>query len=136
MPSAISSRDLSPRSSSQPPFASWWLAPRLCRLQARHPEFDIHLDMTDVDVDMNEGRVDAAVRYSRGRYRLALAERILEETVIPVRGPAYQAKIGGLPTIETLGRCPLLHEDRMVPDWEQGLAMAGLDTVSNSRGPA
>lgn len=64
-------------------FASKWLAPRLSRLKARYPEFDIHLDVTDINVDLNNGQVDAAIRYGNGRYRNASAERILEETVTP-----------------------------------------------------
>lgn len=116
-------------------FASKWLAPRLHRLKARHPDLDVHLDVTDIDVDLNDGRVDAAVRYGGGRYRHALAERILEETVTPVCSPAYRAAMGGLPSPASLAGCTLLHEDRMLANWEQWFAMAGVDVVRH-RGPA
>jgi LysR family glycine cleavage system transcriptional activator len=117
-------------------FASKWLAPRLHRPKARHPELDIHLDVTDVNVDLNDGRVDAAVRYGSGRYRHAAAERILEETVTPVCSPTYRAAMGGLPSVASLAGCTLLHEDRMLANWEEWFAMAGVDGARSGRGPA
>ena len=116
-------------------FASKWLAPRLHRLKARHPEFDIHLDVTDVTVDLSDGCVDAALRYWAGRYRQAQGERILEETVSPVCSPAYQAEMGGLAVAEALSTCTLMHEERMLANWEQWFALAGVKKVRNARGP-
>ncbi len=117
-------------------FASKWLAPRLHRLKAEHPELDVHLDVTDVNVDLNDGQVDAAIRYGSGRYRNVVAERILEETVTPVCSPTYLAAVGGLPTPESLVSCTLLHEDRMLANWEQWFALAGVDRPASGRGPA
>jgi LysR family glycine cleavage system transcriptional activator len=57
------------------------LAPRLSRFRQRHPELDIQLDVTDINVDLNDGQVDAAIRYGRGNYRDVCSERILSETV-------------------------------------------------------
>ncbi|MBP0624133.1 transcriptional regulator GcvA [Cupriavidus consociatus] len=117
-------------------FASKWLAPRLHRLKARHPELDVHLDVTDVNVDLNDGQVDAAIRYGNGRYRNVVAERILEETVTPVCSPAYLAAVGGLPMPGSLVSCTLLHEDRMLANWEHWFALAGVDRAGSRRGPA
>lgn len=116
-------------------FASKWLAPRLHRLKARHPEFDIHLDVTDVPVDLSSGRIDAALRYWSGRYPNAQGERILKETVMPVCSPAYQSEMGGLPTPATLAGCRLMHEERMLVNWEQWFALAGVKRPRNARGP-
>lgn len=117
-------------------FASKWLAPRLHRLKARHPELDIHLDVTDVNVDLNDGQADAAIRYGAGHYPRVRAERILEETVTPVCSPACLAQAGGLSKPGELARCTLLHEDRMQADWQQWLALAGVEQVAARRGPA
>ncbi|WP_243751520.1 LysR substrate-binding domain-containing protein [Paraburkholderia sp. BL10I2N1] len=76
-------------------FASKWLAPRLYRLKARYPELDVHLDVTDINVDLSDGQADAAVRYGGGRYPGVVAERIMKETVTPVCSPAYRAAMGG-----------------------------------------
>lgn len=117
-------------------FASKWFEPRLHRLKARHPELDIHLDVTDINVDLGDGQVDAAIRYGTGHYPRVIAERILEETVTPVCSPAYRAKMGGLATTASLADCTLLHEDRMLANWEQWFALARIDRIRNRGGPA
>jgi len=116
-------------------FASRWLAPRLHRLMARVPDYDVHLDVTDINVDLHDGRIDAAVRYGIGRYPNVVAERILDETVTPVCSPAYRPAAEGWPALAALPRCTLLHEDRMLANWEQWFAMAGIDRA-RGRGPA
>lgn len=122
-------------------FASKWLGPRLHRLMARHPELDIHLDITDTDVALSDGQVDAAVRYGAGHYPHVVAERILEETLTPVCSPAYRAEMGGLLSLDSLGGCRLLHEDRLLyedrwsANWQQWLAVAGAGGVPRGRGP-
>jgi LysR family transcriptional regulator, glycine cleavage system transcriptional activator len=117
-------------------FANKWLAPRLLRFKTLHPELDVHLDVTDTYVDLNEGEVDVAIRYGSGRYPRVLAERILEETVTPVCSPAYQANMGGMSSVQSLASCTLLHEDRMLANWEQWFALAGVRSVRSDRGPA
>jgi LysR family transcriptional regulator, glycine cleavage system transcriptional activator len=117
-------------------FANKWLAPRLQRFKALHPELDVHLDVTDTYVDLNDSDVDVAIRYGSGRYPRVLAERILEETVTPVCSPAYRTQMGGLSSVKNIARCTLLHEDRMLANWEQWLALAGVSSVRSDRGPA
>ncbi|SCY88649.1 transcriptional regulator GcvA [Microvirga guangxiensis] len=122
-------------------FASKWLGPRLHRLIARYPEFDIHLDITDPDADLMNERIDAAVRYGYGRYPNVVSERILEETFTPVCSPAYREEMGGLLSVRSLAACRLLHEDRLLHDdrmlanWERWFALAGADGTPRSRGP-
>lgn len=117
-------------------FANKWLAPRLHRLKARHPELDVHLEVTDKYVDLNEGEADVAIRYGSGRYPRVLAERILEETVTPVCSPDYRESRAGMPSVESLARCTLLHEDGMLANWEQWLALAGIKGIRSDRGSA
>jgi LysR family transcriptional regulator, glycine cleavage system transcriptional activator len=117
-------------------FASKWLAPRLHRLKTLHPEFDIHLDVTDTKVDLNGGQVDAGIRYGSGRYRQLDAERIMDESVMPVCSPEYRNHIGALTKPADLRRCTLLHEDRMLANWEQWFAVAGIKASSGRTGPA
>jgi len=117
-------------------FANKWLAPRLHRLKARHPELDVHLEVTDKYVDLNDGEADVAIRYGSGRYPRVLAERILEETVTPVCSPDYRAARAGMRCVESLARCTLLHEDGMLANWEQWLALAGIKGIRSDRGSA
>lgn len=117
-------------------FASKWLAPRLSHLKASCPEFDMHLDVTDLNVDLRAGHVDAAIRYGYGCYPNAMAERILEESVTPVCSPTYRVENGNLAVPMDLLRCTLLHEVGMQANWEQWFALAGLDIKRLPRGPS
>lgn len=116
-------------------FASKWLAPRLPSLKASCPQFDVHMDVTDLNVDLRAGHVDTAIRYGYGRYPNVMAERILEESVTPVCSPAYSADRGGFASPADLLRCTLMHEAGMLANWEQWFALAGLGRRRPPRGP-
>ncbi|WP_273908087.1 transcriptional regulator GcvA [Enterobacter bugandensis] len=123
------------RISTSVSFATKWLAPRLSRFRQQYPEFDIYLDVTDVNVDLNNGQVDAAIRYGTGHYRDAASERMLDETVTPVCSPGYLDAHNGLEEIHALSDCVLLHEDRMLANWEAWFAMTGEKHFSHQQGP-
>ncbi|SAE46500.1 Glycine cleavage system transcriptional activator [Enterobacter hormaechei] len=126
---------MSLRISTSVSFASKWLAPRLNRFRQRYPELDIHLDVTDINVDLNNGQVDAAIRYGLGHYRDASSERILNETVTPVCSPGFLDAHNGLREIKELAECVLLHEDRMLANWESWFALAGVRNFRSYQGP-
>lgn len=115
-------------------FASKWLTPRLHRLMARYPDFDIQLEVTDNEVDFTKGKVDVAMRYGDGFYPYATAERIMNETVSPMCSPDYCDRMGGLRTPEELAGCRLVHEIGLKATWERWFAMMGLPAVK-TRGP-
>jgi len=115
-------------------FASRWFAPRLHRLVARMPELDVHLDVTDVNINLYEGHADVAIRYGEGTYPHVIAERLLNESVSPVCTPAYRARAGGLAAPRDLIQCALLHEQPMRADWAQWFRHAGLGDT-HVRGP-
>lgn len=116
-------------------FASKWLAPRLSRFRQRYPEFDIQLDVTDSNVDLNDGQVDAAIRYGLGHYRDASYERIFDETVTSVCSPGFLKEHNGLTEIKELSNCILLHEYRMLANWEAWFEMAGEKNFCCHHGP-
>jgi LysR family glycine cleavage system transcriptional activator len=138
----LRSRDTAPRLtlSTSVSFASKWFAPRLHRLIARLPDVDIRLEVSDVNVDLSDGRVDAALRYGTGAYPGAESERILDETMTPVCSPDYRVRMGGLADAADLARCTLLHEQRVLhddstlPNWLRWFAAAGVAGV-RTRGP-
>lgn len=121
-------------------FASKWFAPRLHRLMERLPDVDIRLEVSDVNVDLTDGRVDAALRYGTGAYPGTASERILEETMSPVCSLDYRGRTGGLAEPSDLTRCTLLNEQRVLhhdwalPNWEHWFAVAGVAGL-RSRGP-
>ncbi|EOZ1393606.1 LysR substrate-binding domain-containing protein [Escherichia coli] len=104
---------------------SKWLAPRLNRFRQRYPEFDIELDVTDINVDLNDGQVDAAIRYGLGNYRDVSSERMFDETVTPVCSPSFLEKHNVLTEIKELFNCVLLHENRMQANWKAWFELAG-----------
>jgi LysR family transcriptional regulator, glycine cleavage system transcriptional activator len=116
-------------------FASKWLAPRLSRFRQQYPELDIQLDVTDINVEFNDGQTDAAIRYGTGHYRGVLSERILDETVTPVCSPGYLKEHNGLTDVKELSNCVLLHEYRMLVNWEAWFDMAGEKNPRCHQGP-
>jgi len=132
---ALRGRKASPRLtiSTTFSFASKWLEPRLHRLRLRHPEVDIHLDVTDQTVAVGDGYADAAIRYGSGRYPQVIAQRIMDETLSPVCSPAYWKRHAkGLGPRE-LPAATLLHEDRMAVGWPQWLAWSGIRLRDGAR---
>jgi LysR family glycine cleavage system transcriptional activator len=115
-------------------FASKWLTPRLHRLMARYPDFDVQLEVTDNEVDFTKGHVDVAMRYGNGSYPLATAERIMNETVSPVCSPDFRDRMGGLRSPEELAGCRLLHEIGLKATWERWFEMMRLP-AAKTRGP-
>lgn len=116
-------------------FASKWLAPRLNLFRQQYPEFDIHLDVTDIIVDLNDGQVDAAIRYGPGNYRDVSSERIFNETVTPVCSPDFLEEHNGLTELNALSNCVLLHEYRMLANWEAWFEMTGEKKFPCNQGP-
>lgn len=115
-------------------FASKWLTPRLHKLMALHPEFDIHLEVTDAPVDFASGHIDVALRYGTGVYPAAAAERFMNETVSPVCSPDYRSRIGGISSPGDLSRCQLIHEIGLPTTWERWFAVHELPWPT-MRGP-
>ncbi|MFS8122606.1 transcriptional regulator GcvA [Rhizobium sp. BR 250] len=107
-------------------FASKWLTPRLHRLMARHPEYDVHLEVTDVEIDLSKSQADVVLRYGNGRYSGMASERVMNETVSPVCAPRYLAEAGGITTPGDLMSCRLIHEVGMTADWHRWFEMMGL----------
>lgn len=115
-------------------FATKWLTPRLHKLMAAYPDFDIHLELTDSAVDFADGHIDVALRYGDGNYAFACSERIMNETVSPVCSPSYREMMGGIPSLKDLSKCQLIHEVGMITTWERWFTIMGLP-YPGDRGP-
>lgn len=115
-------------------FASKWLTPRLHKLMERYPEFDVQLEVTDIDVDFARSQADVALRYGTGRYPGATAERIMDESVSPVCTPEYRKRMGGLRSPQDLLRCQLIHENGLIESWQRWFEMMAI-TARRTRGP-
>jgi LysR family transcriptional regulator, glycine cleavage system transcriptional activator len=123
-----------------PSFGARWLVPRLDRLRAAHPEFDVRLDATDALADFSADGVDVALRYGRGTYRNLRSELLMPEVAFPVCSPKLLERGPPLKRPEDLRHYTLLHvqwgvEEEAAPSWRMWLSAAGVEDVNVERGP-
>ncbi len=120
-----------------PSFASKWLAPRIVRFSAAHPDIEVWMSADMRLADVGGGRVDVAIRYGRGDYSGVRSERLLSADVIPVCSPTLLSR---LKKPADLAHEVLIHlrpseleEPR--PDWPSWLAARKLINIDAGSGP-
>ena len=126
--------------SAPPSFASKWLLPRLDRFRARHHEAEVWVSADMKLVDFSTTDVDVAVRYGPGDYEGLIAEKILDESVLPVAAPSLVAELGAFKLARDLLRAPLLHDssteaDPSCPSWRMWFRARGVDDPHSNEGP-
>ncbi len=114
-------------------FASLWLIPRLEAFQREHPDIDIRVSATDMVLDIDDGEMDLALRYSTTAP--AHSRRLFGETLTPVISPwlAEQVAKGQRPPMRVaadLAEHTLAEEDDQRPSaeflsWRRWLAEQG-----------
>jgi LysR family glycine cleavage system transcriptional activator len=82
--------------STIPSFAACWLLPRLPRYTAQRPDMPFNLQTTVALADFTTDGVMIAIRYGKGQWPGLVAERLLEERLMPVCAPHFNR--GRLPT--------------------------------------
>lgn len=83
-------------------FASLWLIPRLEAFQRLHPDIDIRVSAYDQVVELDDGEIDIALRYTtREQLGAQPAERLFGESLTPVVSPwlARRAAAGEAPPL-------------------------------------
>jgi len=94
------------------PFASLWLIPRLVRFRTRHPAIDVFISADDRIVDLEREQIDLAVRYCSEAMAPPGAPRLFGERLLPVCAPALaHDPARPLKRPEDLARHVLLHLD-------------------------
>lgn len=105
-----------------------WLLPKLGAFQAAHPGIDVRVAAHDRVLDLQQERIDLAIRYS-ARQPVG-ATRLFGETVVPVAHPA----MAGDQTLAELMRSQVLLEfeqpQRPWLQWGDRLAAAGIDPMA------
>ena len=123
-----------------PSFGARWLVPRLERLRAAHPEFDIRIDASDALASFASDGIDAAIRYGRGHYPPHVVECLMKVDAFPVCSPALLAAGPPLACPDDLARHTLLHSSwtdasGAGPGWRMWLRAAGAGAVDPEPGP-
>jgi LysR family glycine cleavage system transcriptional activator len=112
-------------------FLKQWLLPRVPRFHAAHPGIDLDLHTSDTPVDFTREEFHAAIRYGKGGWSGVLAEKILDEWVLPVCVPALLEKFGIVRGPDDLARYPLLHSDN--EPWAYWLLGGRMDSPAPRR---
>lgn len=116
-------------------FTPLWLAPRLGRFHARHPEIEFRLTSSIWPADAPEPGVDLEIRYGTGRWPGLKAERLTWDELFPVCSPEWRRGPQRLEHPADLARCTLLHAFGFRDGWRQWLAYAGVaDEVDGTSG--
>jgi len=98
--------------STNQPFASLWLIPRLSRFRERHPGIDVYISADNRIVDLERERIDLAVRYCSETMAPPGSPRLFGERLVPVCSPGLAAdRSRPLKQPEDLARHILLHID-------------------------
>lgn len=116
-----------------PGFTVQWLVPRLQQFQDRHPEVDVRIDASTRLVDLRGEDVDLGVRHGLGRYPGLVAEKLLDDDLIPAASPDLLTGRKRVRVPNDLTRHALLHIETR-DDWRMWLQAQGVD-IDWRRGP-
>jgi LysR family glycine cleavage system transcriptional activator len=121
--------------STTPSFAASWLAGRLARFQALHPEIELQLSATARLVDFAREGVDCAIRYGVGDWPGLISQRLFRTALLPVCSPMLLDGANPLRRPENLAKHTLLHALDGADDWRLWLRAAGVEGIDPTRGP-
>jgi LysR family transcriptional regulator, glycine cleavage system transcriptional activator len=122
--------------STNQPFASLWLIPRLAHFRARYPTVDVFISADNRIVDLERERIDLAVRYCSETMAPPGAPRLFGERILPVCSPALASdRARPIRRPEDLARHVLLHIDDVGGrytwlNWSAWLAAVGVRDLS------
>jgi len=115
--------------SATPGLVAKWLMPRLWRFLHAHPDIDARVSASLKIADFSAEGVDVAIRLSKENHPELYAERLFNDSVLPVCSPRLVEQ--GLHSPADLPRFPLIHYDipmsmRAPPLWADWFVVAGL----------
>jgi LysR family glycine cleavage system transcriptional activator len=117
-----------------PTFAIRWLAPRLARFHARHPDLDVQVTTSHQRADFDHDDVDVSIHSEAEPPRGPDYTRLFGETLLPVCAPGLLASGPPLRTPGDLAHQVLLCSMNRPHDWPTWLAAAGARGVDGNSG--
>ncbi len=128
--------------STSPGLTAKWLAPRLYRFSAAHPDVDVRISSSLNNANFASDGVDLAVRNMRTEPAFDPAlevEKLIDISYIPVCSPGLIRKHGPVRNARDLARLPLIHDETLSarsasPEWSEWFRAAGVDGVDLRRG--
>lgn len=89
-------------------FASYWLLPRMERLQALIPGVEVQVTTSPNDYNFRDSNADLAIYFGQGNWPGTQTQRLFPEIVFPVCNQEIKQKIGSDNRAENLLSYPLL----------------------------
>jgi LysR family transcriptional regulator, glycine cleavage system transcriptional activator len=77
-----------------PSHVTRWLAPRLHRFRAAHPDIELHITADLALADLRQRTFEVALRFGSGVYPGLHAEHLMGDAIFPVASPRYLAEVG------------------------------------------
>jgi LysR family transcriptional regulator, glycine cleavage system transcriptional activator len=105
-----------------PAFGMHWLAPRLARFAALHPEVTVNLSTRLAPFDFGNSHFDAAIHYGRQDWPGAAYLPLMQEDLLAVAAPSL---LQPLATADDILSYPLLQLESRTGDWGRWLAHHG-----------
>jgi LysR family glycine cleavage system transcriptional activator len=106
-----------------PSFAHGWLLPRLADFTRWHPQVRLQLHGSMDYVDLNEGRVDCAIRFGHGRWPEADVRPLMADSLVLLAAPSLLGA-EATHTLQEVLQLPLLHASENWSTWLADLAQA------------
>jgi LysR family transcriptional regulator, glycine cleavage system transcriptional activator len=127
--------------SAGPAFTAKWLAPRLYRYIASHPEIDTRISASLKLVDFETDDVDVAIRFGNGNYEGCDSVKLADEFVTPLCSPSLLEGPAPLRSPKDLANHTLIHDVTHVGifelagwrDWLKAADVKGIDTERGLR---
>jgi LysR family glycine cleavage system transcriptional activator len=128
--------------STPPGLTAKWLAPRLYRFSAAHPEIDVRVSSSLGNANFTTDGVDVAVR-NLSVDAVADADLVIDTLValnlVPVCSPGLIAAHGPFRSPAALKGVPLIHDESLasradIPTWADWFKAAGVSGVDINRG--
>lgn len=102
-------------------FAHYWLVPRLQSFRAAHPDIDLRMQQTDMDIDLAQEGISLAVWRGDGNWRGYESTLLASESISAFASPAWIARNGMIDTLDDLKKCRLItleEPHRYRPEWK------------------
>lgn len=128
--------------STSPGLTAKWLAPRLYRFAAEHPDVEVRISSSSANANFVTDGIDMALRNmavnpapDAGLH----VDRLGEVSFVPVCSPRLLDKAGRVKLASDLLRLPLIHDESLPmhvarPDWNEWFKKAGARTIDLRRG--
>jgi LysR family glycine cleavage system transcriptional activator len=122
--------------SATPGLTAKWLAPKLYRFLAKHPEIDTRISASAAYVNFTTDGVDVGIRLSSGDHPDLHVEKLADEWLIPLCSPKLLQGERPLRSPRDLVNFNLIQVDLpgIVPTWSDWAHLAGVDDIDTTRG--